>query len=92
MLLWLRQTFSEGYQSRVNEILGTFKKDFEMREERIVGRAQQIFVQYHARCFWHLQKDLKITGKHIPLIQEGLRKYGGREGFWLADELRVKKE
>jgi hypothetical protein len=31
-----------------------------------------------------LDRDLVITPKHFGMIREGLKKYGGREGYTLA--------
>lgn len=51
------------------------------------GRAQELFKRYYAQCFWHLDPSLQITPQNISLVIEGLRKYGGRTGFTLAEEL-----
>jgi hypothetical protein len=58
-----------------------------MSPDSIIGRAQQICSQYHAKCFWHLRKDLKVTKENLSIIQNGLRKYNGLEGLRLAAEL-----
>jgi len=80
-----------GYQSRISSVLRNFQKQTMLREQRILGRAQQIFLNYHARCFWHLRRDLEITLANVPMIQEGLRKYGGLEGARLAGDLDLGK-
>jgi len=54
---------------------------------RLAGRAQEIFRNFHARCFWHYDRSLEITPDNIHLVIEGLKKYGGREGYLLASEL-----
>lgn len=76
-----------GYQTRINEVLNQYRLDRRMREQRILGQASLLFQQYHARCFWHLKKDLEITSKLIPIVQNGLRKYGGLEGLRLASQI-----
>ncbi len=52
-----------------------------------VRAARQAFLRYHAQCFWYLRADLKVTARDIPMIADGLRKNGGREGFLLAAQL-----
>lgn len=52
-----------------------------------VRAARQAFLRYHAQCFWYLRADLKVTAGDIPMIADGLRKNGGREGFLLAAQL-----
>jgi hypothetical protein len=50
--------------------------------------ANRLFREYHARCFWHCPPDLVITEVLIPLVANGLRMHGGRQGFILSAELR----
>lgn len=57
------------------------------REERL-DLARDLYGRFHARCFWQSPRDLEVTEDHIPFIIKGLRKYGGRDGFLLADSLR----
>ena len=52
-----------------------------------VRAARQAFLRYHAQCFWYLRADLKVTARDVPMIADGLRKNGGREGFLLAAQL-----
>ncbi|MCY4372357.1 MAG: hypothetical protein OXC31_01210 [Spirochaetaceae bacterium] len=52
-----------------------------------VRAAQQAFLRYHGQCFWYLRVDLKVTARDIPMIADGLRKNGGREGLLLAAQL-----
>ena len=56
-------------------------------EERL-KLANRLYRAYHARCFWHCPRDLVITEDLIPLVRNGLRKHGGRQGFILSGKLR----
>ena len=49
--------------------------------------ANQLYREYHTRCFWHCPRDLDITEDLIPFVIKGLRAYGGRRGFILASKL-----
>ena len=51
--------------------------------------ANQLYREYHARCFWHCPEDLEITEDLLPLVVKGLRTYGGRRGFMRASALRT---
>jgi hypothetical protein len=46
--------------------------------------ANQLYREYHTRCFWHCLRELEITEKLIPFVVKGLRANGGRRGFILA--------
>jgi hypothetical protein len=48
----------------------------------VVSIAQQLYIQYRVRCFWHCKNDLVITEDLIPFVAKGLKKYGGWKG-WL---------
>ena len=87
LLDWFKQVAPDGYQVKIHDDLREYRRTREQRTENILGRAQQIFLQYHAKCFWHLRKDLKVTLENLTIIQNGLRKYGGLEGLRLAAEL-----
>lgn len=50
--------------------------------------ANQLYQEYHTRCFWHSPRDLVITENLLPFVVKGLRKHGGRRGFMLAGILR----
>jgi hypothetical protein len=90
LLDWFKQVAPQGYQVMIQDVLRDYRRTREQRTQNILGRAQQIFTQYHAKCFWHLRKDLKVTWGNLSIIQNGLRKYGGLEGLRLADELDLK--
>lgn len=87
VLEWLRAMAPTGYQTEINKILRDHYDRRRQQDQMNIGRAQQIFAQYHARCFWHLDPNLKVTAVHIPLVQAGLRKHGGRDGMLLAEEI-----
>jgi hypothetical protein len=57
------------------------------RNERL-ELANQLYREYHARCFWHCRRDLEITEELIPFVVKGLRAHGGRRGFILSGKLR----
>ena len=89
VLDWFKANAPEGYQKKINAVLQDYQQCCTMQAQKNLGRAQQIFLQYHARCFWHLKKDLEITPAHIPIIQAGLRKFGGLEGMRLAADINL---
>ena len=49
--------------------------------------AQQAFERFHARCFWFMRREARITEEEIPYICERLRADGGRPGFRLAAQI-----
>jgi hypothetical protein len=55
-------------------------------DERL-ALANQLYREYHTRCFWHCPRDLEITEELLPLVVKGLRTHGGRRGFILASKL-----
>jgi hypothetical protein len=50
--------------------------------------ANQLYREFHTRCFWHCPLDLVITEDLIPMVVQGLREHGGRRGFILSARLR----
>ncbi len=52
-----------------------------------VREAGRAFRQFHAQCFWHMRRDLKVTLADVPEVVRGLRQNGGREGFLVAARL-----
>jgi hypothetical protein len=85
---WFRDG-GPGYQARINEVLRRFVQGVSEPDHlpTRVERAQQLFEQYHARCFWHMREDLIVTEPDLPAIVDGLRTHGGRAGFLAAEEL-----
>lgn len=59
-------------------------------QNEAVGLANQLFREFHARCFWHSPRDLVITQELVPFVVKSLRKHGGRRGFMLAGDLEAK--
>jgi hypothetical protein len=55
-----------------------------------VELANQLFREFHTRCFWHSPRDLIITEELIPFVVKGLRTRGGRRSFMLAETLQPK--
>lgn len=52
-----------------------------------VARAQQLFEEFYAQCFWHMPQGFRIRPVDIATIIKGLRTYGGRRGFLAAASL-----
>lgn len=52
-----------------------------------IKEAQDAFNKFYAQCFWYMRKDMDVTEDDLPEIIRGLRCYGGRQGFLLADKL-----
>jgi hypothetical protein len=52
--------------------------------------ANQLYREYHTRCFWHCPRDLVITEDLIPFVVKGLRTHGGRRGFIRSGKLQSK--
>ncbi len=63
----------------------------EEKTRAMLQRAQRLFKQYYAACFWHLKPDLVVTEALIPIIVKGLRKHGGRSAFLDADRLEKER-
>jgi hypothetical protein len=54
--------------------------------------ANQLFREFHARCFWHSPRELVITTDLIPFVVKGLRTHGGHRGFALAGILQPEQK
>jgi len=52
-----------------------------------IALAQQVYREFHARCFWFMRRDAEIVAEEIPYLCERLRADGGRRGFKIAAEL-----
>lgn len=93
VLKWFRSQGS-GYQTRINEVLRRFVLEVDhqgceqnnLKNDRLF-LAQELYEKYYAQCFWHMKPNLIITEGLIAGIVEGLKKYGGREGFMEAQKL-----
>jgi hypothetical protein len=59
----------------------------DIKTKAVLERAQQLFREYYASCFWHLKPDLVVTEAMLPIIIKGLRLHGGRNAFLAADWL-----
>ena len=71
----------------MQSVLADFVNQQKARSERKLGRAQELYRQYYAQCFWHYDPQLEIAPENLDLVINGLRKYGGRSGLRLAEEL-----
>ena len=87
VLEWFRAESPKGYQTLMHSVLVDYVKSRTEQAARRAGRAQEIFRSQYARCFWHYDPQLRITPENVSLVVAGLRKYGGREGLQLAEEL-----
>lgn len=76
-----------GYQTYMHRVLEDYVRSKREKQLRNEGRAQELFRQFYASCFWHYDAALEITSENISLVIEGLRKHGGRKGFMAAEDL-----
>jgi hypothetical protein len=90
LLAWFKQMAPNGYQVMIQDVLREYQQKQVQRTQIILGRAQQIFLQYHSKCFWHLRIDLEITSENLSIVRDGLRKYGGLAGLHLSTELEIR--
>ena len=70
-----------GYQERINLLLKEYVEEVLSFQSLQLETAQQLFDKYYTQCFWHMKKHFEIKTEHFPLIIEGLKKYGGRDGY-----------
>jgi hypothetical protein len=90
LLNWFKEKgAAEGvpYQGIIKSVLSDHVDLEKINMYKKIGRAQEVFRQCYTRCFWHYREDLEISESNLYLIVEGLKKYGGREGYFLAEEL-----
>jgi hypothetical protein len=64
----------------------------DVKTKAALERAQQLFKQYYASCFWHWKPDLVVNEPMIPLIVKGLCAHGGQKGMLAAAELQRPEE
>jgi hypothetical protein len=85
---WFRDT-GPGYQARINHVLKEFVDGVRhpARSPGVLARAQELFEQYYAQCFWHMRPDLIVTERDLAAVVHGLRVNGGREGYLAAESL-----
>lgn len=53
----------------------------------VIVDAQQLYREFHARCFWSYRPDLEITPRQVAWIRDGLRRHGGMAGWRAAQRL-----
>jgi len=87
VLEYYQRQQSSGYQTYMHRVLEDYVRDKRQEQLRREGRAQELFRQFYATCFWHYRPDLRITSENISLVIEGLRKYGGRKGMEAVEAL-----
>ena len=87
VLNWYKSHYKTGYQTAMHMVLSAHAEQQTLHQARVAGRAQELFRRYYAQCFWHYDKNFEIGPQNVQIVIDGLRKYGGREGFLLADEL-----
>ncbi len=87
VLLFFKEEYQAGYQKEIKKLLADHMITTKSDKFLIAGRAQQLFIDYYAQCFWHYDRNLKITPKNMNIVIDGLRKYGGKKGFLLVSEL-----
>ncbi len=88
VLEWFRNHYPDGYQSGINSVLEAHVKEKQNRSLWLAGRGQELYQKYYTQCFWHLKPDLEITPQNLYLVIEGLKKFGGREGLLIAQQLK----
>lgn len=87
VLNWFKTEQPARYQTLMHSVLADYVASKKERASWILGRAQEIFRQYHAQCFWHYDKNLEVKNNNLQLVIDGLRAHGGRKGWLLAEEL-----
>lgn len=87
VLAWFKHQKPKGYQSLIHSVLEEHVRSQTQRNMWSAGRAQEIFRKYYAQCFWHYDRNLKIEPSNLHIVVDGLKKFGGREGLLLAEEL-----
>lgn len=84
-----------GYQARMNAALraamltsnGPTQTGRSSSKQRAIAHAQVAFERYFAQAFWHLRPEALITEHTLPDVINGLRRYGGRDGFREAEKI-----
>ena len=89
VLDYFKAQFPSGYQTALSQVLLSYVRAQTEKRSFALGRAQELFRQYHSQCFWHLKPDLKITAERMPMVLDGLKTYGGKKGYLLAHELEA---
>ena len=52
-----------------------------------VREARRAFRRFYATCFWSSPADYRPGLEDVPWVAEQLRRYGGRDGWDLAERL-----
>ncbi|MCC6932703.1 MAG: BrnA antitoxin family protein [Deltaproteobacteria bacterium] len=86
VLDWFKRS-GRGYQTRIIAILKDHVEEQRVLKIRCLQKAQDIYSQYHTKCFWHMKPDLTINEENVAMVISGLRHFGGHEGWRLAAEI-----
>ena len=78
---------ANGVQQRNSSPEPSSRTSSDPNDEPRLRTAKWAFRRFHGQCFWYLRADLEIALEDLPVIAEGLRKNGGRDGFLLASKL-----
>ena len=87
VLQWFKTKQPKGYQTLIHSVLRDHVQREQLASAKAAGQAQELFRRFYAQCFWHYDSGLTITPDNMGLVIDGLRKYGGREGLLLAEDL-----
>ena len=86
ILEWFKRS-GRGYQTRMIATLKDHVEEQRILKIRCLQKAQDIYAQYHTKCFWHLKPDLTIDESNVAIVIDGLKHFGGHEGWKLAAEI-----
>lgn len=87
VLDWFKQRNPNGYQTLMQAVLSDYVQKETLKQNYLLGRAQELFRSNYAQCFWHYDPNLIITSVNLHIVIEGLKKFGGRNGLNIAKEL-----
>ena len=57
-----------------------------------IREARRALREFHSQCFWYLRRDMAVTLDDLPEIIRGLRRNGGRHGFFVATRLAAESD
>jgi len=74
------------------EVVMAKEPDATAQSVQRVQRAQQLFREFYAICFWHWNTNLLVTKDNLPSIIHGLKVHGGKRGLQAAQALMSEDE